>query len=351
MTTNKWCRWSATCGQFEKPSNEVLLWVAFVSFLAFTMVQSVVAFIAQSEAMMGDSAAMFVDCFTYGANQYAEREKSRDDPTATEEDDIELIEVDIDGDISGIHTDEITESRDEEHIKSERHLKLRRRHLHLELVPPLISVSILTIVTMLVLHNSIQSLILDRTRDRDEQSEPNLEIMITFSFINVFVDGLNVICFARANHLAGYNTTEQTELERQHSYDALDENGLITAHGEIEEEEEYDDAVDKRVNLNMCSAYTHVFADSMRTVAVLVTTITAEFVPSLTPEVADSSAAVVVSIVIFVSLLPLIKGLCQTHQELKSISCAMKKISNEQDTNYLFYFEKEEDEENEREIT
>merc|ERR1712157_332569 len=143
--------------------------------------------------------------------------------------------------------------------------KLKRRHLYLELVPPLISVSILTIVTVIILQESVRSLILDRTRDREEQSEPNLEIMITFSVINVFVDGLNVTCFARAKHLAGY-TTEQMELESQHSYDEVDKNGLSAVLEDINEEKDHD-AGDNQVNLNMCSAYTHVFADSLRTAA------------------------------------------------------------------------------------
>merc|ERR1719356_1407852 len=175
-------------------------------------------------------------------------------------------------------------------------LKLKRRHLYLELVPPLIS----------------------------------------FCVINVFVDGLNVTCFARAKHLAGY-TTEQMELESQHSYDEVDKNGLSAVLEDINEEKDHD-AGDNQVNLNMCSAYTHVFADSLRTAAVLVTTITAEVVPSITPEVADSSAAVVVSIVILVSLIPLIRGLCQTHQELKSIS---RNILNKKAANDLFLFEEE----------
>ena len=35
--------------------------VAFVSFIGFASIQTVVAVIAQSEAMLGDSAAMVVD--------------------------------------------------------------------------------------------------------------------------------------------------------------------------------------------------------------------------------------------------------------------------------------------------
>ena len=115
---------------------------------------------------------------------------------------------------------------------------------------------------------------------------------------------MNVFCFARAKHLAGYNT------ERE------DDSQMYNTVGR---------------NLNMCSAYTHVFADSLRTIAVLVTTITAEFVDGLTPEVADSSAAVFVSIVILLSLLPLVKGIFKTACELRTLSRQMESLDSQQE--------------------
>jgi hypothetical protein len=57
--------------QVEKrspPSNEKLLCIAFVSFQCFAIVQMVVAWIAGSEAMIGDSFAMCVDAATYLLN-------------------------------------------------------------------------------------------------------------------------------------------------------------------------------------------------------------------------------------------------------------------------------------------
>ena len=52
-------------GLEDKPSNEELLSVAFISFLTFTICQAVAAYFANSQAMMGDSMAMGVDAFTY----------------------------------------------------------------------------------------------------------------------------------------------------------------------------------------------------------------------------------------------------------------------------------------------
>ena len=66
-------------GLEEKPSNEELLSVAFISFLTFTICQAVAAYFANSQAMMGDSMAMGVDAFTYdGFNHLmAERMKHK----------------------------------------------------------------------------------------------------------------------------------------------------------------------------------------------------------------------------------------------------------------------------------
>jgi len=86
----------------------------------------------------------------------------------------------------------------------------------------------------------------------------------------------------------------------------------------IESEEGVDE--EDRVNLNMCSAYTHVFADTLRSVAVIIATIIARLVDSVTPEVADATAAVIVSLIILFSLVPLFRGLIKTWYELRSIA-------------------------------
>ena len=338
------CRCSFVCSQFDsadlkRPSNETLLCVAFVSFLGFTTIQSVVALIAQSEAMLGDCAAMAVDAFTYGFNLYAERKKNEDDEFqgGAEEAEIEL---------SAASTgEENATTHDDEREKLERHLQSRRRHLHLELVPPLVSVTFLLIVVGFVLHESIQTLILDAHRSEKEQSRPNLVLMMTFSILNLLLDVVNVTCFARAKHLMGYKTEETKEGEDTQQYGVIDadeelaeENGAqYEIHqptsndedGSIEEQsgdfseepaQSQESNDDERVNLNMCSAYTHVFADTCRSIAVIIAAGIAEIVPSVTSEVADATAAVIVSIIIFASVLPLFRGLCHTWSELRSIS-------------------------------
>lgn len=68
-----------------------------------------------------------------------------------------------------------------------------------------------------------------------------------------------------------------------------------------------------------CSAYTHVLADTIRSVAVMLAAIIAMLSPEITPQEADASAAIVVSVIIMIALLPLLSGLKDTGFELYAI--------------------------------
>lgn len=302
--------------------------------MGFAAFQTAGAIIAQSEAMLGDSAAMAVDSLAYGFNLYAEREKNKDkddiqDQSSEDEmvDNIELSGLDERNTTTCCNDNE----GDIERKRLEQQFLKRRRHLHLELVPPLMSVTILIILTIIVLRNSIQTLILDANRDESEQTEPNLKIMMAFSAVNLVVDLFNVTCFARAKHLMGYNTTEVSEIEQEYGEISDDELSLglnddcIESGIDPEGTEE-----DKGVNLNMCSAYTHVFADTVRSVTVIVASIIAEVSQRVTPEEADSAAAVIVSAIILLSLVPLFSGLFRTWRELRSISAEVKLLAERQ---------------------
>ena len=190
--------------------------MAFFSFFGFTVIQSSVAFVAKSEAMMGDSAAMAVDALTYGFNLYAERKKNQDNERERSAEEIE-IEIELSENV-GFENGTTHDNRCQaERAQLNRHLYRRRRHLRLELVPPLTSVSILILVTgfvlhksihVVVLHKSIHVVILDAHRSRREQSRPNLILMMSFSVLNLLLDLANVTCFARAKHLMGFNTID-----------------------------------------------------------------------------------------------------------------------------------------------
>eukprot|EP00429_Kryptoperidinium_foliaceum_P018536 CAMPEP_0176033104 /NCGR_PEP_ID=MMETSP0120_2-20121206/16347_1 /TAXON_ID=160619 /ORGANISM="Kryptoperidinium foliaceum, Strain CCMP 1326" /LENGTH=334 /DNA_ID=CAMNT_0017366427 /DNA_START=167 /DNA_END=1172 /DNA_ORIENTATION=+ len=294
----------------SRPSNEKLLCTAFISFMTFALVQTVVALIAKSEALLGDSAAMMVDALTYLFNWYAERQK-RVYSAASENGRVGEVEA----------------------------LRLRKYYLQLELLPPLLSVSTLIVVIGFVLAKAIHVLILDASRDVSLQSKPNVNLMLLFSIFNLFLDFLNVFCFARAHHAFGYETNtvdhhdgqslpERLQLKSMQGLLNDDETGAgiqmemkgtAAPMSELRKMEDHDEEHESS-NLNMCSAYTHVFADTLRSLAVILASILADFVPVITAEEADASAAVVVSVLILASLLPLVKGMIHTLRELRQVN-------------------------------
>jgi Co/Zn/Cd efflux system component len=271
-----------------RPSNERLLATAFVTFLSFASLQLVFAFIADSEAMKGDSAAMMVDSMTYLCNWVAEHRKSHFDWNGT------TGEADVD---------------------SARAQKLRERAyrkivLQMEIVPPLVSVSTLLAVTTVVTYRAIFVLMRGTS---SSSRHPNLRLMMGFSLFNLGLDCLNVFCFARAKHLTGYSTTADDD-EEEHRCD-YHQNGTHENGCPHRTTTQHDDSP----NLNMCSAYTHVMADTLRSFAVILAALTAFLTPGVTPEQADATAAIVVSALIALSLIPLFKGLVRSIQELRGI--------------------------------
>jgi Co/Zn/Cd efflux system component len=404
----------------DVPSNEFLLLTAFFSFMSFALMQLVFAFVAGSQAMMGDSAAMIVDAVTYLFNWIAERRKRRFDdeneevlcPTTTLTDDetaLESTASDLAGEL-GTASDAIVDRQRAQRYILDR--TKRKMVLHLEVIPPIISVTTLAAVTVVVTNKAVRVLILDLHRNTDQQRRPNVALMLAFSIVNLFLDGMNVFCFARAKHLMGYSVIEEADSdERLHAegddeargtsqsaspkslrssngHRALGKNAkphsakhfplgsnscekgglcddvmskaatvrpLQSIDGEcLGDESDYhevDDAIRKmptrcdlgdsdddrelydrngnarsssghgheHANLNMCSAYTHVFADTLRSIAVIIAAITAELVPEVTPEEADATAAVIVSFLIVMSLIPLVQGLVRSTIELRAI--------------------------------
>ncbi|KAL7579524.1 hypothetical protein ACA910_007899 [Epithemia clementina (nom. ined.)] len=321
----------------SRPSNTTLLCTAFTSFMTFASVQLVFAFMAGSQAMKGDSAAMVVDSMTYLFNWYAEKRKIRFDQDCSANG---ALPPDWEG----------------------RNLSRERRKLvlRLEIIPPLISVTTLIAVTIVVLNRAIDVLVLDATRSRSEQANPNIHLMMAFSVFNLGLDFLNVFCFARAKHLLGFETSEHNHFGDE-QYSPAETNGTIasddgmnqpangtsyvhiqqeTSGGGGDDEEAapagYDESFvddegfgcsdqhstessgDQRANLNMCSAYTHVFADTLRSIAVILAALIAELT-DVTSEEADSAAAIAVSVLILLSLIPLFQGIYQCVTELLAI--------------------------------
>ena len=155
----------------------------------------------------------------------------------------------------------------------------------MELIPPLISVSTLQLVTVIVTYQAIETL---AHQSMDGASgEPNVHLMMGFSIFNLVLDFFNVFCFARAKHFLGYDTTVA-----EHGYTLANVDLSDSHDGDVEDRTTEVDSEDQHnTNLNMCSAYTHVFADTLRSIAVIVASALASIIEDVTAEEADAIAA------------------------------------------------------------
>lgn len=285
-------------------SNNQVLGIAFYSFLGFTIIQTTFAIKAKSSAMIADSAAMFVDSATYLFNMIAERLKRR----------------------------EIRQEEQEEYPVTVLEHKLKLERNYLELIPPLISVATLLYVTFVTFGVSIHTL----THSEEEnsstgQGQPNVKVMMFFSIMNLLLDIVNVTCFARVNQAIfvpqfNFENNHHQQQQQQNNIETMTEDSPLLALN-IDEtlgsttletslgEDDISDA-DELINLNMCSAWTHVFADTLRSIAVLLAGSVSFFTNVLSPTSADALAALVVSIVIFMSCVPLVRGMAKTLSEI-----------------------------------
>lgn len=272
----------------EKPTNAFVLNVAFLSFLVFTIIQFFFSITAKSQSMMTDCAAMMVDVVTYLFNYCAEVMKTTDKST-----------------------------------ESERDVKIR--NLYMELVPPLLSVTTLIVVTVMSLTDAFRELLLNPVNDSQNTfASPDLHIMLTFSSMNLVLDIVNVTCFARVHQAIGtFNDLQRKENCHTSSKDdsvVYESSPLLRSNESIHKNDRSASNSaneDRELNLNMCSAWTHVCADTLRSIAVLVGAGSAWVFPELvTPEQADSGAAIFVSLIILISLVPLIQALFVTAQQI-----------------------------------
>eukprot|EP00522_Entomoneis_paludosa_P017935 CAMPEP_0172440120 /NCGR_PEP_ID=MMETSP1065-20121228/875_1 /TAXON_ID=265537 /ORGANISM="Amphiprora paludosa, Strain CCMP125" /LENGTH=348 /DNA_ID=CAMNT_0013188903 /DNA_START=111 /DNA_END=1157 /DNA_ORIENTATION=- len=303
-----------------KPSNEQVLNVAFFSFIGFLVVQAVFALIANSQSMLADSEAMSVDAITYLFNLCAERIKNRP-PTEAE-----LLLT-----------------------PAVRRYRREMRRLYLEMVPPLISVLALVIITFFTLNEAYQTLFHPES-DGGDEDDVSIPIMLFFSALNLLLDVVNVTCFARADMTFGLSVVkkennmivESLRGVEFHIPPSSSEDGDMESGGETSNllkqingsernsgnRTNYgsagaiidDEAEGTLVNLNMCSAWTHVCADTLRSTAVLIAAGIATVFQSIDGGKADAIAAVVVSVIILVSIIPLMQGLVLTGFEIRYLT-------------------------------
>lgn len=175
---------------------------------------------AHSQSMMTDCAAMYVDVLSYLVNFLAERLK---------------------------------------HGQTEKSIKeTRLRRLYLELVPPLVSVATLVGVTIVSLQEACEVLLnLDKNQD---ESSPDLVLMLLFSGLNLLLDFVNVSCFARVDQAVGIGLGQKCEenvhvhsqkRDHKHSTTPSEDTPLIAK--EDDDTSEYSDEEHQGLNLNMCS--------------------------------------------------------------------------------------------------
>ena len=287
-------------------TNEDALNVAFWTFVGFMALEAVFAIIAGSQSMLEDAEAMSVDAITYLFNLYAEKVKNK--PYSLEE--LELPE----------------------------NVRLYRRELkkhYLELIPPLISVTTLIIVTIFAIRDAVDSLLpIDIDAEgAGEEDDVNVNIMLIFSGLNLLLDFVNVFFFAKAGQAIGFSTLADDDDAKRNGNVELEP---LVEDGSREFEFSQGGTRPRRTsmserfeimhgglltNLNMCSAWTHVCADTLRSTAVLIAAFLAFLFPDmLSGATADSSAALVVSLIILVSLIPLLRGLYFTAQKIYALS-------------------------------
>ena len=289
------------------PTNEYVLNFAFFSFVAFVIIQSVFSIIANSQSMLADSEAMSIDALTYLFNLWAEQLK-KGPPS----------------------------KKELRHTPAVRAYKRELKRLYLELVPPAISLVALISITVITLREAISTLWGEV--DGNDQEDVSIQIMLLFSGGNLLLDVMNVTCFARAHSAFGLEAVRKEHKSLQDSWRGTGETTALLQDSlndrsvsyTIEEESEEKQGGDL-INLNMCSAWTvrwneiwllsglsltlllqHICADTLRSTAVLVAAAIATAIPSIEGSVADSSAAIAVSVIILISLIPLAHGLLWT---------------------------------------
>lgn len=186
--------------------------------------------------------------------------------------------------------------------------QLRLHRLYLELIPPLISVTTLIAVTVMALEAAFKTLV---NKNDTPEGQPDVSIMFLFSALNLLLDILNVHCFARVDQAVGLPSSFGPEKHLMPK--AANETTPLLGRQDSDVDSEDSTDATGILNLNMCSAWTHVCADTLRSVAVLIAAGVSKLFPQfLTSAEADSDAAIVVSVIILVSLIPLIRGLFLT---------------------------------------
>lgn len=341
----------------EKPTNEYVLNFAFFSFLGFVLVQMVAALIARSQAMLADCEAMLVDAMTYLFNLCAERLKHR--PLSDDEKRLPavvrirrrkkmrlylelippLISVSTLIVLTGFVLNEAirtllgVENGDEDE-EEEPNVTLMFFFSALNLLLDVVNVTCFARAEVVALGLPVMH---GHSKEMDHAGKVK-----TANSSLLGASSTSYSSVPQNGHVEMGETVDGTSQEPQDKESTDEESRNVSEQkvgspllssvrmgyptglyylDETETEEcENDCERDGPDNLNMCSAYTHVFADTLRSIAVVIAAAIAYLVDGVSGDVADATAAVVVSVIIIMSLTPLFQGLLITWRELQELN-------------------------------
>lgn len=173
-------------------STEFVLNVAFFTFIGFCILEAIFAFMANSQSMMADAAAMSIDALTYLFNLGAEWCKNQ--PLS----------------------EEMRQLSSEEQA-----YRVELRTQYLELIPPSISVVILIVITIVTTIQAVESLMgeIDGTA---EEVDVSVALMFGFSAANLLLDIVNVTCFSRAKVNYGMDVVKEETIRISQSLRGYD---------------------------------------------------------------------------------------------------------------------------------
>jgi len=227
---------------------------AITSFFALFVIAEIIGALASNSlSLLGDAAAMSVDVFTYGANMWAERTKSKY------------------GDLD----------------KSTRY--------YLEVYIPTFSVCALLGVTGWIASEAIQA-IMDPS---DDGEEVDIIFLYAFAGVNMLIDVISTFFFFQSWDSV-FVDSRIVRMSRISVTDRLS----VTSPSKIES-----------LNLNMYSAFTHVGGDTFRTLSVLICAVVAA-TTSFSSTLCDAWAAVAVTFSICALVIPLVREIYIVNQSL-----------------------------------
>jgi Co/Zn/Cd efflux system component len=220
---------------------------------------------------------MSVDVFTYFTNMYAERVKSRAK----------------DGEID------------------------KQTKLYIEVLVPMISVGALIGVSIYI---TIEAVSIIRAYQDGSQSSDDEQVNVFFLYgfagANLLVDIISAYMFYKRGRSAFQDPHDilyirkrsmsiSQSIDRTRSKSKEGAIGLLHHHIHASDDAPGEDSVFKR-NLNMISAFTHVWCDTLRTLSVFVAAIIVS-VLKLPSTLCDAWASIVVSFTIFLFIIPLLR--------------------------------------------